>query len=90
VRVSGSTVYRTKPRFVEGNLEAALAEAPRAGAVRKLSGREESLLIATACSAPPAGRARWTFELLADAMVALTEHESLTDETVRLRLRAWI
>ena len=86
VRVSGSTVYRTKRRFVEGNLEAALAEAPRAGAERKLSGKEESLLIATACSAPPAGRARWTLALLADAMVALTEHESLSDETVRRRL----
>ncbi len=86
VRVSGSTVYRTKRRFVEGNLEAALAEAPRAGAARKLSGKEESLLIATACSAPPVGRARWTLELLADAMVALTEHESLSDETVRRRL----
>ena len=41
VRVSGSTVYRTKRRFVEGSLEAALAEAPRAGAERKLSGKEE-------------------------------------------------
>ena len=86
VRVSGSTVYRTKRRFVEGNLEAALAEAPRAGAERKLSGKEESLLIATACAAPPTGRARWTLALLAAAMVALTEHESLSDETVRRRL----
>lgn len=86
VRVSGSTVYRTKRRFVEGNLDLALAEAPRAGAARKLSGKEESLLIATACAAPPVGRARWTLALLADAMVALTEHESLSDETVRRRL----
>ena len=82
----GSTVYRTKRRFVEGNLELALAEAPRPGAQRKLSGKEEALLIATACSAPPAGRARWTLELLADVMVALTEHEGLSRETVRRRL----
>ncbi len=34
VVVGGSTVYRTKRRFVEGNLEFALAEAPRAGAAR--------------------------------------------------------
>ncbi len=58
VVVGGSTVYRTKQRFVEGNLELALAEAPRAGARRKLSGKEEVLLIATACSNPPPGRAR--------------------------------
>ncbi len=60
VAVGGSTVYRTKRRFVEGNLEAALNEEPRAGADRKLTGNEEALLIATACSSPPAGRARWT------------------------------
>ncbi|SHH64493.1 DDE superfamily endonuclease [Bradyrhizobium erythrophlei] len=35
---------------------------------------------------PPAGRARWTLELLADAMVKLTDHESLSAETVRRRL----
>ncbi|MCP4201493.1 MAG: IS630 family transposase [bacterium] len=86
VRVSGSTVYRTKQRFVEGGLEAALAEAPRTGRQRKLSGKEESLLIATACSTPPVGRARWTLALLADAMVALTEHEKVSEETVRRRL----
>ena len=45
-----------------------------------------SLLVATACSNPPAGRARWTLELLADAMVELTAHESLSRETVRRRL----
>jgi transposase len=32
VGVGGSTVYRTKRRFVLGNLEAALSEEPRPGA----------------------------------------------------------
>jgi len=53
VGVGGSTVYRTKQRFVFGNLEAALSEAPRPGASRKLSSKEEALLVATACSKPP-------------------------------------
>src|SRR5215470_16227590 len=44
VGVGGSTVYRTKRRFVLGNLEAALSEEPRPGAERKLSGKEEALL----------------------------------------------
>src|SRR5437762_13553350 len=82
VAVSGSTVYRTKRRFVEGNLERALSEEPRPGAERKLTGKEEALLVATACASPPEGRARWTLELLADAMVKLTDHQSLSDETV--------
>ncbi len=86
VVVGGSTVYRTKRRFVEGNLERALVEAPRRGADRKLTGREEALLVATACSARPEGRARWTLELLSQALVKLTEHDSLSRETVRRRL----
>ena len=86
VGVGGSTVYRTKRRFVLGNLEAALSEEPRPGAGRKLSGKEEALLVATACSGPPAGRARWTLELLADELVRLTEHPSISRETVRRRL----
>ena len=45
VAVGGSTVYRTKRRFVKGNLEAALNQEPRAGADRKLTGNEEALLI---------------------------------------------
>jgi len=84
--VSGLTVYRTKQRFVAGNLERALSEAPRPGAERKLSSKEEALLVATARASPPQGRARWTLELLADAMVKLTEHCSLSGETVRRRL----
>jgi len=40
----------------------------------------------TACSKPPAGRPRWTLELLADKMVELTEHDALSCETVRRRL----
>jgi transposase len=86
VGVGGSTVYRTKRRFVLGNLQAALSEEPRPGAGRKLTGKEEALLVATACSKSPAGRARWTLELLAGQMVRLTEHASLSRETVRRRL----
>jgi transposase len=86
IGVGGSTVYRTKRRFVEGNLEGALSEEPRPGAERKLTGKEEALLVATACAKPPSGRARWTLDLLAGEMVKLTEHASLSRETVRRRL----
>ena len=86
VGVGESTVYRTKRRFVLGNLEAALREEPRPGADRKLSGKEEALLVATACSNPPKGRARWTLELLAHELVRLTEHDDISRETVRRRL----
>jgi transposase len=86
VSVGAFTVYRTKRRFVEGNLELALTEEQRPGCGRKLFGKE-ALLIATACSSPPEGRARWTLEFLAGEMVKRTEHAELSRETVRRRLK---
>src|SRR5215831_9057427 len=86
VAVGESTVYRTKRRFVEGNLDFALSEEPRPGATRKLSGagggHQQCLLF----SREPEGRARWTLELLAGEIVKLTEHTELSRETVRRRL----
>jgi transposase len=86
VAVGTSTVYRTKRRFVEDGFESALNEEPRPGAERKLGPKEEALLVAIACSAPPAGRARWTLSLLAGEMVRLTQHASVSPETIRRRL----
>jgi transposase len=86
VCVGTSTVYRTKRRFVEEGLEQAIHDRPRPGAGRKLTGHEEALLVATACSRPPEGCAHWTMELLAGALVRLTHHATISRETVRRRL----
>jgi transposase len=86
VRVGTSTVYRTKQRFVEEGLERALNEVPRPGPPRKLSASDEALLVAVACSSPPSGQAHWTLALLADEMVRLTVHETLSGDTVGRRL----
>src|SRR3954466_10344751 len=86
VAVGTATAHRTRRRFVEGDVEEALGGRPRPGASRKLSGKEEALLVATACSEPPEGRARWTLDLLAGALVRLTEHDDVSRETVRRRL----
>jgi hypothetical protein len=59
---------------------------PRPGGKRKLTSSEEALLIATACSTPPTGRARWTLALLADAVVALTPHAQISRHTIGRRL----
>jgi len=86
VRVGTATVYRAKRRFVEGGVDYAIHDSPRPGAGRKLSDKQEALLIATACSNPPQGRSRWTLRLLAGQLVSLTEHEEISRETVRRRL----
>jgi transposase len=86
LHVGTSTVYRTKQRFVERGLDAALAEGPRPGGRRKLAATEEVLLIATACARPPTGRSRWTLALLAAEMVRLTSHASVSRATIGRRL----
>jgi transposase len=86
VTVGTSTVYRTKQRFVEEGLAAALNEAPRPGAPRKLDVQDEAILCAVACSKPPSGRAHWTLQLLADEVARLTVHTKVSAETIRRRL----
>ena len=73
------TIYRTKKRFVTEGLEASLEERPGRGASRKLTKQEEATLVALACSTPPAGRRRWTLELLAGEFVRLVEHDNVLE-----------
>jgi transposase len=82
--VSTGTVQRIRQRFVEEGLEAALHRRPAAQPRPwKLDGVGEAQLIALACSAPPAGQARWTLRLLAAQMVELAYGDTLSYETVR-------
>lgn len=84
-----TTVERVRQRFVEEGLAAALN--PYRGGKRiyqrKLDGTQEAHLIALACSAPPAGRGRWTLRLLARRMVELAYVDTLSYETVRQTLK---
>ena len=87
VRVGEATVERTRRKFVEGGVDWALRERPRPGGQRKLDGKQEAFLGATACSAPPEGQQRWTMHLLADRLVEVGLVESISDETVRRTLQ---
>jgi transposase len=87
VGVSRPTVERIRKRYVEGGLEKALNEDPRPGQRRKLDGRGEAFLIATACSDAPKGHDHWALRLLADRMVELGVVESISYETVRRTLK---
>ena len=55
-----STVHRTRQRFVDEGLMAALHERSRSGSPLTLTGKQAVFLVALACSTPPAGRCRWT------------------------------
>jgi transposase len=82
LHVGVATVERTRKRFVEEGLEAALTERQRLGGQPKLQGKDEAFLLATACSAPPRGRKRWTLQLLADRLVEVGVIDSISDDTV--------
>lgn len=90
VRVHISTVERMREKFVIGGLDFALLDEPHPPKLRKLEGKEEAFLIATACSAPPEGRVRWTMQLLADHLIACGIVDSVSDETVRQTLKKMI
>jgi len=87
IDVSRPCVERVRKRFVTGGLERALNEEPRPGQRRKLDGRGEAQLIATACSQAPEGHDHWTVRLLAGRLVELGVVESISPETVRLTLK---
>ena len=92
---SQRTVFRTKRRYAEEGLDGALHDHPQANRYRKLDDKAEAhpvsstgqALIALACSDAPEGHDHWTLQLLADKVVELGLVETLSYETVRLKLK---
>ena len=84
---SPRTVLRTKRRYAEEGLDGVLHDHPQANRYRKLDDKGEAHLIAVACSDAPEGHDRWTLRMLADKVVELGAVESLSYETVRLKLK---
>jgi transposase len=89
LETSADTVARTRQRLVEEGLEAALTRkhSPNSARRRIFDGAAEARLIALACSKPPAGRARWTLQLLEEAVVELKIVERASDNTIGRTLK---
>jgi transposase len=87
LNVSRACVERIRKRFVADGMERALNEDPRPGQRRKLDGRAEATLIATACTEAPEGHERWTLRLLAGKLVQLQVVDAISYETVRRTLK---
>jgi transposase len=89
LQTSVDTVARTRQRLVEQGLEAALIRnhSPNSARRRIFDGAAEARLIALACSKPPAGRARWTLQLLEEAVVELKIVERASDNTIGRTLK---
>jgi len=78
------TVANIRQRWVQ---EKRLEDLPRLGSKPMLDAKQESLLIALACSDAPEGRDEWTMQMLADKLVELKAVERISDETVRRTLK---
>ena len=90
ISVGLSTVERTRKRYAEAGLEAALNDRKRNRVYkRKMDGEAEARLIALVNSQPPEGHHRWTLRLLASELVKLEEvpFECISYETVRQVLK---
>ena len=87
LNVSTSKIFRTKKKFVEDGLTAAINEGSRSGCPRKLDEVSDALLTMIACSKPPKGCAKWTLSLIAQKFVVLHEDTKVSIETIRRQLK---
>ena len=85
--VSEQTIRRVRLRFAEAGMQAALEDKPHASTGTEIKEEQEARLIALACSEPPAGRARWTLELLVQELLKEGVVTRVSPETVRLILK---
>ena len=84
-----ATVTNTARNYALNGIESVLnlKRSPRSDqARRKLDGRAEALLIATACGPAPKGAARWTLRLLEKEMKVVLE-APVSRETIRKALK---
>jgi len=84
-----NTVARVRKRFVVEGERPALERKPRPSppVPPKIDGHLEAHLIAICTGPPPAGRARWTMQLLAGELIRRELVDSISDETVRVALK---
>jgi transposase len=82
------TVERVRKRFVLEGLDSALnPKIQKRRRSKKLDGKAEAFLIATACSPAPEGCSSWTMQLLAERLIECDIVDSISRETVRKTLK---
>jgi len=86
--IDRATVGRVRKRFaLEGREVALRHRPPRTTTAPTLTGKDEAHLIALTCSAPPAGRERWSVRLLAAEFVTVESGKAVSRELVRRTLK---
>jgi len=84
LKVHRQRIWRIKKRYLKEGLHAALEEKPRSGQPVKYTQKHEAEIIATACTKAPAGRKRWTIQLLVEQLQKNKSFKAVNRESVRL------
>jgi len=82
-----SSISDVAKRFVLEGLESALGRKEQQNRHRKVDGEVEAQIVAIACSEAPAGRERWTLQLIADELIRLKVVESISSTAVNDTLK---
>ena len=88
--IGRTAVWRTRAAYLQGGVELAVFDVERSGRPRQYDTNAEAHVTALACSAPPAGRQRWTMVELERAARQEPGMESVSRETVRRMLKKTI
>ena len=82
-----TAVWRTRAAYLQGGVELAVFDVARSGRPRQYGTDDEARVTALACSAPPAGRQRWTIVELERAARGEPGMGNVSRETVRRMLK---
>jgi hypothetical protein len=82
-----TAVWRTRAAYLQGGVELAVFDVARSGRPRQYDTDDEARVTALACSAPPAGRQRWTMVELERAARQEPGMGAVSRETVRRMLK---
>ena len=88
--IGRTALWRARAAYLQGGLELALFDIARSGRPLKYDTAVEAQVTALACSAPPAGRKRWTVAELEQAAQRESGMTNLSRETVRRMLKKTI
>lgn len=88
--IGRTAVWRTRAAYLQGGVELAVFDVARPGRPRQYDTDAEARVSALACSAPPAGRQRWTIVELERAARQEPGMGNVSRETVRRMLKKTI
>jgi putative transposase len=88
LNVERTRIWRTRKRYLEDGLDAALYDQDRPGRPRQYDDKAEAEIVALACSQPPTGYCQWSLPLLTEVARRQTQAlQTVSQATVRQVLK---